>query len=451
MNKNDLKIQAARAALWWRSRPGPVGKLIRARVRPPMRAGQSGVLRAAAVQVRARLYQSAWEFAEKMESLVRTAYMDGATLIAFPEDNGTQLLGMLPGFQDLANGADMAEAGGPDGIAPGDVFRFVAPYARRAFLATFGELARAYAVTIVSGSIRLPAEDGRLVNVAYCFGPDGSILGSQEKLHLMPVEERWGFVPGHDLTVLGRDDYGLAFPICHDATFFETFRVAAADGADVVVVQAANPEEYNQWYALRGIWPRVQESGVYGIASHLVGDFLGLRLTGRSGLYAPLDLTPAVDGVLAQASDHSSEEVVVADLNLAALADWRRRNPRPLPVEEILRRLPESYKKGILLRQGRAEEHGQDGRDEQWGKQLAEDQDKECPAPAQPVADVEAEVEKDEAPAVKEEEQRAEKIEGQEESGQREQVGDLGVPENEQIDPERNAAAGEAAENGQDE
>lgn len=76
--------------------------------------------------------------------------------------------------------------------------------------------------------------------------------------------------------------------------------------------------------ALRGIWPRVQESRVYGVQSCLVGELLGLTLTGRAGIFAPLELTPAGDGILAQAQHFEREDVVVvADLDLGALRRLR--------------------------------------------------------------------------------------------------------------------------------
>ena len=97
----------------------------------------------------------------------------------------------------------------------------------------------------------------------------------------MPLEISWGFSPGKVFRVFPAAFGGLAAPVCMDATYYETFRVVAALGADIVAVPIANPEEYNAYLALRGIWPRVQETPVYGIKSALVGKMLGFTLTGR--------------------------------------------------------------------------------------------------------------------------------------------------------------------------
>lgn len=345
MKANDLRLLAAKAVLWWRSRPAPAIRRIRIPsagpgTAPPAVAG--ALLRVAVAQVRARLYESALDFALRMEEFVREASARGAELIVLPEDNGTQLLGMLPGAADLDLG-NLDRAGAP-ALEPAAVVRFVSPYLRRAYLGILSELAGSYRRFIVGGSLRTMAADGRPVNEAFCFGPGGEILGSQEKLHLLREEEEWGFVPGRSLTVIDGRGFRLALPVCHDASYFETFRLALARGVDVVAVPAANPEEYNEWYARRGIWARVQETPVYGLVSHLVGEFLGLRLTGRSGVFAPLDLTPAGDGVIARAAGHDTEELVVADLDLAALRAWRAAGLRPaVPAEVVLRYLPGLY------------------------------------------------------------------------------------------------------------
>lgn len=443
MTGADLKIQAARAALWWRSRPGPVAGMIRGRGPTDAPEPREGRVRVAAVQVRATLSRTAVEFATRMELLVRQACLDGAEVVVFPEDNGTQLLGLLPGLEEMADGRCVEAAG----MAVAEVIRLASPFIQRAFHTTFRELARAYRVWIVGGSIRLAAEDGRLVNVSYCYGPAGEIAGRQEKLHLMVQEEEWGFSPGRELTVVAGPRIGLAFPICHDATYFETFRLAAAAGAELVAIQAANPAEYKEWYARRGIWPRVQETPVYGIASHLVGSMLGMVFTGRSAICAPLALSPSGDGILAEASSHDAEEVIAADLDLSALADWRARHPLQLPVEVILRYLPACYEAGSSRNCAPAKDGDQGQKQRQ--KELAGQEHEEGPPPAQPVGEQESEVEIEERQAIQEEQEERQKTEGQEQGGQGEQVGGLGVPEDQHGGAEGSPAAGEPGDQGQ--
>lgn len=108
-----------------------------------------------------------------------------------------------------------------------------------------------------------------------------------------------------------------------DATYFETFRIAWQKGAHLVTIPIANPDpDYNYWTAMRGIWARVQETPVFGIKSALVGDFLGFRLTGQAGIYAPLELTPDKTGVIAEADTWDSEEIVMAELDFKSLEEF---------------------------------------------------------------------------------------------------------------------------------
>ncbi|MBA7716271.1 hypothetical protein ES703_125340 [subsurface metagenome] len=109
-----------------------------------------------------------------------------------------------------------------------------------------------------------------------------------------------------------------------DATYFETFRIAYLKGADIIAIPIANPEKYNIWKASRGIWSRVQETPCYGISSCLVGKFMGLTLTGRSGVFAPLELTSNSNGIISQAKTFNQEEGVIAKISLPKLHKYRK-------------------------------------------------------------------------------------------------------------------------------
>lgn len=352
-----LKEQALRYYLLWRSDPRRISSFLSRleypETLPRTRIGTRGVfpggdevssnLRVAAVQMRVELVGSAEAYAEKIYRLVRQAVSGGAQLVAFPEDTATGLIGLLPGLEKLAGagsleGAVKEMAG--DQVQVADVFRFLGPATRRIHEATFSNLARLFGVYLVSGSALLPRDDGQVVNVAHFYGPDGRLLGSQEKCHFIPLEWEWGLQPGNELRVFSTPWTKVATPICMDASFFETFRLASLQGAEVVVIPTANPEEYNFWKALRGIWPRVQESCVYGINPCLVGELMGIKLTGRAGIFAPLALSPAGDGILAQAASFKEETVVLADLDLKAL---RRLRQEEGWVEGFNRTLYEKY------------------------------------------------------------------------------------------------------------
>ncbi len=113
-----------------------------------------------------------------------------------------------------------------------------------------------------------------------------------------------------------------------DASYFETFRILELQDAEIVIIPIANPEPYNYWLALRGIWPRVQECPVYGIKSALVGNLGGVFIYGTGGgIFAPAELTPDGSGVLTEVASPEAEGIAVAEIDLDELQKLRREHP----------------------------------------------------------------------------------------------------------------------------
>ena len=83
-----------------------------------------------------------------------------------------------------------------------------------------------------------------------------------------------------------------------DHSFFEPDRIAYLQGAEILIDPSADLNAgYNFWASMRGVWARVQENPAYGVLSSMVGNVLNFHFSGKSGVYGPLDLTPAGDGV----------------------------------------------------------------------------------------------------------------------------------------------------------
>lgn len=318
--------------LGWRTRPGTIraalDRMGLARTNncaslPSLR------VRVAAVQMRLQLIGDVTEYARMIASHAHDAADIGAQLIVFPEDSGTHLVGLLPGLDGLPGDVSLAEAAGAvagPSVKPAEILRFIGPAVRTAYETTFSEVARRLGVYIASGSAMLPDERGIVRNIGYLFGPDGTLLARQVKCHLLPLEASWGLEAGEDLRVVRTPAGVLGLPICMDATYFETSRILAGLGAEVILIPACDVQEgsYNPWKALRGLWPRVQESLTYGVHAAMVGRFLGMTITGCSTIMAPIELTPDGSGVLAQAASWDQEEIVVADLDYSALHElWR--------------------------------------------------------------------------------------------------------------------------------
>lgn len=336
-----------RRYLLWRARPRRLRRSLAAEaagfeapVRTNERTGyEESVYTVAAVQLQARLFADPVEYASEMHRAVAEANYAGARLIVFPEYNNLQLLGMLPGVDRVAEGilgggdatreppVGGGESGGESSKQPADVeirdvFRYIGPVVTRVVFTTFSWLAVHYRAYVAAGSFLLP--DGeRVVNRSLLFAPDGALIGTHDKVHLMPIEHGWGIDAGSDFPVFDTDLGPVAIPVCMDATFYETFRILELQGARIAALPIADAAVYNYWLALRGIVPRVQESLLYGIKSALVGRIFGLHFTGKSGIFAPAALTPAGDGVLAEADDPEEACVVTAGIDLDALERLR--------------------------------------------------------------------------------------------------------------------------------
>lgn len=264
-----------------------------------------------------------------MYKFIKDGTDQGAQLISFPEENGTLILGMLPLVETIL--ARFTESGKPNKgqsqkeddppIDISGILSILSPFMRKVFESTFSELSKAFGVYIMAGSIMLE-DQGKAFNRAYLFGPDGNIIGTQDKVHLVVLEGDMGLEMGSKLDIFHTELGRIAFPVCMDATYFETFKILKDRGAEIIIIPIADMEEYNHYFALRGIWPRVQESGVYGIKSALVGDLFGIKFTGKAGVYAPMNITPKMDGIIKEASTFNRDELVISDIDIDSINDY---------------------------------------------------------------------------------------------------------------------------------
>ncbi|MDW7738773.1 MAG: nitrilase-related carbon-nitrogen hydrolase [Bacillota bacterium] len=292
---------------------------------------------AAALQIKLELYDTPFDYIDEMHRRVREAAQAGARLVAFPEYNNISIFGMLPGIEKMeeAYGAKNGDrlsgkktpAASDEDISLSDLFRYTSPVVESLVASVYSRFASAYGLYIMAGSYIHTDRDGSLVNRAYLFAPDGLLLGTQDKVHLLPLEEQWIEKRGKSFSVFQTTLGRLAMPVCMDATYYESFRILELQDTDIAFLPIANPEEYNYWLALRGIWPRVQECPLYGVKSSLVGSIAGLTYTGRAGIYAPLELTADGSGILAEVEPHDREAMAFAYLDLEALHELRRNHP----------------------------------------------------------------------------------------------------------------------------
>lgn len=100
---------------------------------------------------------------------------------------------------------------------------------------------------LVGGSLFVPADGDKLYNRTHVFGPDGSLLGRYDKIHLFDLPntasgfgmESAGVVPGQRALMLDICGWRCGFSICYDLRFPALFERYALAGAEVLLLPSA--------------------------------------------------------------------------------------------------------------------------------------------------------------------------------------------------------------------
>lgn len=171
--------------------------------------------------------------------------------------------------------------------------------------------------------------DGRVRPASLVFGPDGRIIARYDKIHLFDVEvsdrqaryaESDSFEPGDQCVVVDTEAGKIGLSICYDVRFPELYRRLADDGAQIITVPAAFTQVTGQahWEVL--LRARAIENQCYVIGAGQGGIHNERRETfGHSMIVDPWGRVLAVR--------ERGEGVVIADMDLVALAEVRRKMP----------------------------------------------------------------------------------------------------------------------------
>lgn len=217
----------------------------------------------------------------------------------------------------------------------------------------FGELARAYEMTIVAGSAYLPDAGGAIRHRATVFGPDGAVLGYHDKMALSQEDEGLA-APGDLWHVISTPVGRLGILLGEEALYPEAGRVLAYQGADLLVTLAATGSEALAAYIRQGTLAQAQENRICALTSFLVGrnflaadDSLAWSFVGKSGIYAPLEMTPRYSGVLVEMGALEAEGLITAELDYGRLHRlWEEGHApvrRRMPMDLFARYLPALY------------------------------------------------------------------------------------------------------------
>ncbi|MEQ1710789.1 MAG: carbon-nitrogen hydrolase family protein [Hyphomicrobium sp.] len=195
-------------------------------------------------------------------------------------------------------------------------------------LAHFRALARELGILLHIGSIAVKVEGDKLANRSFVISPKGRIIARYDKIHMFDVDlpggesykESRNYAPGN-VAVLAELPWGLlGLTICYDLRFPALHRTLAKAGAQFIAIPAAFTKTTGEahWHTL--IRARAIETQCYVLAAAQGGHHEHGRDTfGHSLIVSPWGEILAEGGV--------EPGVVVADIDLAALADVRQRVP----------------------------------------------------------------------------------------------------------------------------
>ncbi len=268
-------------------------------------------LHVSAVQLAFSILSSPQKFYDYVSPPIEHAARNGAQLIVLPNYTGWMLLGVgIRSERTVLSLGDIARAGNYATVA--NMLRAVAPVMRDFYLNLFATLARRVGAYLVPGTV-VEFQGGRLFNTAFLITPEGHVAGAQRQCHRSPREIGWGFAQGEELSVWDIGVARVGMVVGTDAAYPEVARILALQNANLLIHLAAYPT-WNDEYFLIDLWRDAQANQIFGIQACAVGEYKG-----KSAVYAPVEMTRAHNGILAQASSAEAEEIVNAALDFDLL------------------------------------------------------------------------------------------------------------------------------------
>ena len=269
--------------------------------------GAKSVARLGVVQWQMRRFDSFDDFMQQVEFFVDTVSDYQADIVLFPELLNAPLIHTY------------------EGNNPADAMRMLAAYTddiRQSMI----DMALAYNINIVAGSVPSLDDSGRLRNVSYLCRRDGT-WDSQSKLHITPEEgAHWRFIGGNALKVFDTDVGKIGILICYDVEFPELARLQALKGMKLLLVPYWTDTKTGYLRVRRCAQARAIENECFVAISGSVGNIPKVETMGiqysQSAVFTPSDFSFPHDAIAAEATP-GIETTLVADLDLDMIKELR--------------------------------------------------------------------------------------------------------------------------------
>ena len=269
--------------------------------------GTKSIARVGVVQWQMRRFESFEDVMQQVEFFVDTVSDYESDIVLFPELFNAPLIHR---FSDRS---------------PVDAMRALAGDTER-LRKEMLEMAVAYNINVVTGSVPELDENGHLYNVCFLCRRDGT-WDKQYKLHITPDElSSWGLTGGDALKVFDTDVGKIGILICWDVEFPEPARLLAEQGVKILLVPF--------WTDTRNGYLRVRycararaiENECYVAISGSVGNIPKVETMGiqysQSAIFTPSDFSFPHDGIATEATP-GIETTLIADLDLDLIKELR--------------------------------------------------------------------------------------------------------------------------------
>ncbi len=190
------------------------------------------------------------------------------------------------------------------------------------------ELAVSYNINIITGSMPIVDEDGRLRNITYLCHRDGRV-DSYTKIHPTPSEvEAWSMTGGDRIEVFDTDCGKVGIQVCYDVEFPELSRLLAEQGMQILFVpfQTDTQNGYNRVRLCAQA--RAVENECYVAIAGSVGNLPRVNNMdiqyAQSAIFTPSDFAFPTNAIKAEATPNT-EMTVVADIDLELLKELHQR------------------------------------------------------------------------------------------------------------------------------
>ncbi len=271
---------------------------------PKLSSGKS-IVRLGLIQWQMRLYKGIEELFEQVEFFVDAVSGYKSDFALFPE---------------FFNAPLMAEY---NHLSEAQAIRKLAEFTEE-IRDRFLQLAVAYNVNIITGSMPLLDADGKLFNVGFVCRRNGT-YEKYTKIHVTPDESKaWGLTGGDQVKIIQTDCGPIGVLICYDVEFPELSRLLSKDQMRILFVPFLTDTQNGYSRVRYCARARAIENECYVAIAGSVGNLpkvenMDIQFA-QSVVFTPCDFSFPTNGIKAEATANT-EMILVADVDLDLLRE----------------------------------------------------------------------------------------------------------------------------------